>query len=189
MFQFTPARGGRQAAERAAVRETEVQFTAARGGRRTQYGGRFTLYGFNSRPHVAGDASRSPARPFRDGFNSRPHVAGDRARTRGGLRCPRFNSRPHVAGDPRRSCRRTCHGSFNSRPHVAGDLTVAPLGSPWHTFQFTPARGGRLRPQALRRRAAEVSIHARTWRATLMAAQIARPASFNSRPHVAGDSS
>ena len=55
----------------------------------------------------------------------------------------RFNSRPHVAGDIGSTLAIFYCASFNSRPHVAGDSL-----------------------RALRGDVGEVSIHARTWRAT-----------------------
>ncbi len=123
---------------------------------------------FNPRPHAAGDAAdlgdegRMPGvsihartrratrrlpggEPGVAGFNPRPHAAGDWCGWPGRWRCGCFNPRPHAAGDSTaaaaRHRRRT---SFNPRPHAAGDIV-------------------RTVPDA---RAIDVSIHARTRRAT-----------------------
>ena len=104
-------------------------------------------------------------------------------------RCRRFNPRPHAAGDAVSVDSLASRMCFNPRPHAAGDRL--PMARPPNSllFQSTPARGGRRvagagsertaisfnpRPHAagdLRQRTAstaalQVSIHARTRRAT-----------------------
>ena len=90
--------------------------------------------------------------------------------TSGRWRCcrrpTRFNPRPHVAGDNARWAQWAEGQRFNPRPHVAGDLI-------WIHDQAEEY---------------DVSIHARTWRATSRRCRNSCCwQRFNPRPHVAGD--
>ena len=103
-----------------------------------------TIGGFNSRPRVAGDERELKRVALRGvSIHARTWRATD-AQMRYATSIG-FNSRPRVAGDPavgRGADSRRC---FNSRPRVAGDVEVRAV-FPEH---------------------ADVSIHARAWRATL----------------------
>ena len=190
---------------------------------------------FNPRPHAAGDGSYHAAQLRCKMFQSTPARGGRRSMTaRPRTAREGFNPRPHAAGDGSRSAAYARLQRFNPRPHAAGDgLSAAPCTTS-QQFQSTPARGGRHagrghgsrdgprfnpRPHAAgdRTRArpyslgADVSIHARTRRATVGPLAVAAAGAvfqstparggrrsgdapiaalhrcFNPRPHAAGD--
>ena len=92
-------------------------------------------------------------------------MAGDEGRRGVFQPLPRFNSRPRVAGDHQDYSRLqvprvSIHArAWRATPRHGHDHAI-------RRFQFTPARGGRLRAGKHRLRPRRVSIHARAWRAT-----------------------
>ena len=191
MFQSTPARGGRHdSAACHATHRMTFQSTPARGGRRRRLdiagiGGAVSIHARTRR------ATRAAARHVsaRSRFNPRPHAAGDRrprcrrarvhvsihARTRRATRRPRrssprsyvFQSTPARGGRRRvSSIARLLLRRFNPRPHAAGDRRLRRRSVADALFQSTPARGGRPRTVERGHAGVDVSIHARTRRAT-----------------------
>ena len=186
-FQSTPARGGRRrspapitesplvsihARTRRAtpnccggrLPDREFQSTPARGGRRSPRGGDRRRVSIHARTRRATPAAGTTTRA--SGFNPRPHAAGDRVADVAVSRALLFQSTPARGGrhyrewarhavtwfqsTPARGGRqgsvvrtRSCKG-FNPRPHAAGDPAFSPRTKP-----------------------IDVSIHARTRRATL----------------------
>ena len=120
---------------------------------------------FNPRPHAAGDLGNPVIKIYGYLFQSTP-ARGGRLRGRGrrrGRRC--FNPRPHAAGDASQVVDYASIGSFNPRPHAAGDRPIVIGGSLGEvsiharTRRATPAPG-------VGSATARCSIHARTRRAT-----------------------
>ena len=98
-------------------------------------------------------------------FNSRPRVAGD-------LKKAFFAYTRNVVSIHARAWRATVPSkmmylcpSFQFTPARGGRLGAANTHNGQFLFQFTPARGGRREVEA-ELRAQIVSIHARAWRAT-----------------------
>ena len=151
-----------------------------------------------------------PERLFR-GFNPRPRVGGDRSKSAAITAALRFNPRPRVGGDcfPAQIALRrevvsihapawgateidkggllsghvSIHApawgatftrspfcnffqSFNPRPRVGGDGTTRFVIRRGGKFQSTPPRGGRLAQLPHRQAERNVSIHAPAWGAT-----------------------
>ena len=157
---------------------------------------------FNPRPHMAGDYSVTTVQGTLRCFNPRPHMAGDRPLQRVQAGEASFNPRPHMAGDPAdteprrmgdvsihaRTWRATAEllprideSRFNPRPHMAGDSDSSPAGSRGNRFNPRPHMAGDHSDTRLRG-SAGVSIHARTWRATLGAGPTTTPSKFQSTP-------
>ena len=91
-----------------------------------------------------------------------------------------FNPRPHVAGD-RVSYVANPAQEFQSTPARGGRQGLGGFAKGYDLFQSTPARGGRLSP-GMPPAARAVSIHARTWRATLNAGDPIIQCKFQSTP-------
>ncbi len=165
-FQFTRARGARRGRFSKDSRVTWFQFTRARGARLFQCGDAPLYGGFNSRAHgardiTAGGTARDTAFQFTRARGARPrtdplpYIAGilfQFTRARGArqdtpvelpLEAFRFNSRAHGARDSFRSAGSRARSCFNSRAHGARDSSAS-VKPGWH----------------------DVSIHARTGRAT-----------------------
>ena len=107
--------------------------------------------------------------PLETSFNPRPHAAGDnQRRPRVAMRPDSFNPRPHAAGDVPSIRHPATETSFNPRPHAAGDERAVNGPYPTVRFQSTPARGGRHDRIAVYHQTDDVSIHARTRRATCL---------------------
>ena len=142
------------------------QSTPAHGGRLFSPQQQPQQPSFQSTPAHGGRPRYTAPDSIHRSFNPRPHTAGDPDTCPDILKASiSFNPRPHTAGDMRRILRLGRVMSFNPRPHTAGDLqeTLSAVGK-------------------------DVSIHARTRRATLkLSAATADDNSFNPRPHTAGD--
>ena len=209
LFQFTRARGARRTRRDAQPRALDVSIHA-RTGRATRPTASppSPPIRFNSRAHGARDMTSPSFRTCRCGFNSRAHGARDLLRRRLvraldvsiHARTGRATHAMFVAS--------SSQSGFNSRAHGARDGLNRHY-SHFSTFQFTRARGARHAVDKLREAMSNVSIHARTGRATLLHVVIedftefqftrargARPlplppgirqASFNSRAHGARD--
>ena len=208
-FQFTPARGGRLAVPRYRDEVARFQFTPARGGRQV------LLLDIRAPRDVSINARawRATRRGLQMiiNLNVSIHARAWRATRVAVHQPPRLVVSSHA-----RAWRATWRWyvnnalrGFNSRPRVAGDPLNEPRSTFLTSFQFTPARGGRRRrgvaglrlhcfnsrPRVAgdcRKNApvapAQVSIHARAWRATFLhLVSCWCQKSFNSRPRVAGD--
>ena len=143
---------------------------------------------FNPRPHVAGDCQFRSAKAHPCGFQSTPARGGRPELLEFVATHTEFQSTPARGGRPEGSVWKAANACFNPRPHVAGDRIRAPASPSRRRFQSTPARGGRRvrlarggspslrfnpRPHVAGDTAfgavlsrLQVSIHARTWRAT-----------------------
>ena len=170
----------------AAVSATYLQFqsTPAHGGRPGTPRLQNHVKSFNPRPHMAGDTFVS------DQF-AETHVS-IHARTwratagHGGWRGGALFQSTPAHGGRRWTASASMYPCFNPRPHMAGDAKGFAVWPPVHCFNPRPHMAGDPALHHGRQLARNVSIHARTWRATATGAS--SPAtSFNPRPHMAGD--
>ncbi len=121
------------------------------------------------------------------GFNPRPHAAGDDV---GDRDCPAV----HVVSIHARTRRATLglgrllrNSGFQSTPARGGRRASTISTATGVAFQSTPARGGRPECNIIYLLVPVVSIHARTRRATLAKVAARQNICFNPRPHAAGD--
>ena len=189
-FQSTPARGGRLAGFLASLVWSIVSIHARTRRATTPKPIPDTVpISFNPRPHAAGDMRAITLICRTNSFNPRPHAAGDNqpgcgngerelvsihARTRRATidgHC--FADRHHVSIHARtRRATSTPFSSstsmsmFQSTPARGGRQSQSGRSRYNSWFQSTPARGGRQQQQSQSEPWQNVSIHARTRRAT-----------------------
>ncbi len=143
----------------------EFQFTPARGGRLRQ-GDILLVAGVSIHARTwRATRCRAALSRARSRFQFTPARGGRLLGFDYTLLRVKFQFTPARGGRRRGSSRLSAGTSFNSRPHVAGD-TAATDGQTKRRFQFTPARGGRRWAAGVGGVFGDVSIHARTWRAT-----------------------
>ena len=184
-FQSTPARGGRRVNSALGPLHVSIHARTRRATRKVVLKGVGRC--FNPRPHAAGDCSANRWHVVALMFQSTPARGGRLSRSCVYCSFRMFQSTPARGGRHEWFPDLTPGpGSFNPRPHAAGDAadrrtglsrgfqsTPARGGRPsrfrWRLatqFQSTPARGGRRGFPPAAATVQDVSIHARTRRAT-----------------------
>ena len=100
-------------------------------------------------------------------FQSTPARGGRPAKGLPKSRRTCFNPRPHVAGDQYADQHGGGMVGFNPRPHVAGDDDACHADDAKHDVSIHARTWRATRRRSGHRAGGDVSIHARTWRATI----------------------
>ena len=168
MFQSTPAHDGRRKGNPSGRCRLEVSIHAR------------TRRATRSLPTNSSDDTSFQSTPAHDG---RPGKVWRYRR----LRNVSIHARTRRATSTRRPTRQRTY-RFNPRPHTTGDAIMAGDASNNGLFQSTPAHDGRRPEPRGESSQRDVSIHARTRRATrCQACRGPLRSGFNPRPHTTGD--